>query len=213
MDKDGDTLLVTQSSLSKQWNHRLQEEGPNILNSRRRLGFSKPKSPIVLAVTTSECLASPLGLLEELFGHNPWKLLLSTILLNRTRRIQVDGVLVRFLEAWTTPEATLLADITEMTNLIAPLGIKHRRARGIVQFSQEYLALVQRKQQEDSKTTTTTTSRVSFQFTREEILNLYHCGDYAADAYQIFIQRDWKDFHPRDYALRAYVEWKRSEGA
>jgi endonuclease III len=160
-------------------------------------------------------IASPLGLLEELFGTDPWRLLLSTILLNRTRRIQVDVVMYHFLQRWSTPEtvATIIDDATiqEMTRCIAPLGIKHRRAKGIVQFSQDYLRLIHRKEQQIEERYPSSNLPVEFQLTRRELLKLYHCGDYAADAYQIFIQRDWETIHPKDHALRAYVEWKRGE--
>lgn len=167
--------------------------------------------------------ASPLGLLEELFADNPWRLLLSTILLNRTRRIQVDTIMYMFLTLWPTPEATIEADLNEMTHRIAPLGIKHRRAMGVVQFSKDFLRLVEEKTvQNNSKrhepeqrtafipSVATKRERVMFELTRSDIMNLYHCGEYAADAYQIFIQRDWQIIQPRDHALLAYVEWKRS---
>jgi hypothetical protein len=189
---------------------------------------SIPSSPPLLAAAAAAAAASPLGLLEELFADNPWRLLLSAILLNRTRRIQVDSVMYTFLQQWPTPEATIEADVNEMSHRIAPLGIKYRRAKGIVQFSKDYLGLVevhskqqQQQQQTEASSTTATTStstttssdnkkKVTFQWTRSEILNLFHCGDYAADAYQIFIQRDWQTIQPRDHALLAYVEWKRS---
>ena len=147
-------------------------------------------------------LESPLGLLEEFFGESPWQLLMCTIMLNRTQRIQVDHILFAFLERWSTPEATLKGDIDEICALITPLGIKGRRSRGILRFCKEYLQL--RSSKSDKKNS-------EFKFSRNEILGLYHCGDYAADAYQIFIQKDWKHLHPKDHALRAYVEWKRSK--
>lgn len=183
------------------------------------------------AVNKTECketsLHSPLGLLEELFGDDPWRLLLSTILLNRTRRNQVDGVLSQLLDRWPTPqtlinmtnggnEENVGRSLDELITLIGPLGIKNRRARGIVRFCEDYVDLVtQRREQEGLKIVHRRDGRVvehvEFQFTREEILNLYHCGDYCADAYQIFVQRDWENLHPTDHALRAYVEWQNSQ--
>jgi hypothetical protein len=49
---------------------------------------------------------------------------------------------------------------------------------------------------------------VEFQLMRSEILKLYHCGDHAVDAYQIFIQQNWETIHFKNHALRPYVEWK-----
>ena len=180
-------------------------------------------------------IASPLGLLEELFVDEPWRLLLSTILLNRTRRNQVDGVLAKLLDRWPAPQAIIsIADdkqsaLEELTNLIAPLGIKNRRARGIIQFCRDYLDLLARKTNQENikveepragiepeecsanNTMGTSNRSVEFRFTREDILNLYHCGDYCADAYQIFVQRKWENIYPKDHALIAYVEWKTSQ--
>jgi endonuclease III len=206
---------------------------------RTRKGSSDKRDAIDLGTSTI-MISSPLGLLEELFGDDPWRLLMSTILLNRTRRNQVDAVFSELLDRWPTPHALIEMAygfenddkiLDELVNLIAPLGIKNRRAKGIIRFCQEYVDLVTRKQEHNGgsnvdanqggndaaleATRTNSTNEkcfgVEFQFTREEILNLYHCGDYCADAYQIFVQQNWDNLHPLDHALRAYVEWKQSQ--
>jgi hypothetical protein len=158
-------------------------------------------------------LCSPLGLLEELFGDDPWRLLLSTILLNRTRRIQVDLSMHTFLQRWPTAESTIQANVDEISDVIAPLGIRYRRARGIVRFSREYLELLSNKKAQtsnnnESNTESTKEKGTSSELSKGEIMNLFHCGEYASDAYRIFVQRDW-DTSPTDHALQAYVEWKR----
>ena len=166
--------------------------------------------------TISASLESPLGLLEELFGDNPLHLLLSTIILNRTQRVQVDGIFHLFLQRWPTAEAIIAAPLEEIQALIAPLGIGCRRASGIVRFARDYLDLLASKS--DLVACTTGSNRlkstlesppaVAFHLTSDDIQSLFHCGTYAADAYQIFIRRDWT-ICPSDNALRAYVEWKR----
>lgn len=171
-----------------------------------------------------EC-ASPLGLLEELFCENPWQLLLSAILLNRTRRIQVDAAFHSFLSKWPTPAALLAMhkrdpDLLELTTMIACLGIKHRRAHGIIRFTREYLSLIEQKTlqqkrsistgQPSGSTETTSWKKASFGLDRQDILSLYYCGEYCADAYEIFIRKNWATVSPTDHALRGFVEWKRS---
>lgn len=182
------------------------------------LQIQKCMSPRVLRYAST---TSPLGLLEELFADNPWRLLMSTILLNRTRRNQVDGALSRVLSRWPTPAAVV--DISNgqgqhfqtLVEIIAPLGIKNRRAKGIVRFCKDYTALIKRKKEERGLIKSVEQSEegfateIEFTFTRQEVLSLFHCGDYCADAYQIFVQRKF-DFHPRDHALLAYVEWQKS---
>ena len=195
---------------------RYEDKKLKLVGSSRRLFDSKQKFREISSTAVSSCVASPLGLLEELFANYPWRLLLSTILLNRTRRIQVDVIMFRFLQKWPTPEAVIEADVDEMSKCIAPLGIKYRRAKGIVTFSTEYLNLVDKSRNERQQEATNNVENqkedpATFQWTRGDITSLFHCGDYAADAYEIFIKRNWTNIHPRDHALLAYVEWKQSK--
>ena len=140
-----------------------------------------------------ESVRSPLGLLEELVAHSPWRLLLSTIMLNRTSRVQVDHIFYEFLQKWPSPDALLNVPVNDVAKLIQPLGMNHRRASGIQAFCRDFLALA------ESKDTT--------KLTETDIKGMYHCGDYAYDAYRIFIQRDLT-VEPSDRALKAYIEYK-----
>lgn len=131
---------------------------------------------------------SPLGLLEELFIDDPWRLLLRAILLNRTSRVQVDPVMATFLDQWPTARAvvdTSGTSVTAMEEVLQPLGLGHRRAIGIGKFSQDYLKLLGRKARKGSGSYDDVAKHLS----RNDILNLFQCGDYASDAYRIFIRR------------------------
>lgn len=166
---------------------------------------------------------SPFGLLEELFADDPWKLLLSTILLNRTTRRQVDSVLHDFLIRWPTAKEAAAADVSDVLNIVTPLGIKHRRSNGIIQFSKEYVQLVKSKSSrhfaesgiEASATGINDESkgRVSaaagMELEDDEILGLYGCGRYGLCAYKIFIRGNL-DGTVHDHALHYYVDYKRA---
>ena len=238
-------------------------------------------SSVVLAGNgTPPPIYSPLGLIEELYSNDPWKLLISTIFLNRTRRIQVDRILYKFFERYPTPKDLLIVvneggnssicseeaesnkeqynsniEIEILSSMIRPLGFNHRRAKGIIQFTHDYVQLIKEKkklkllqQTEEEETRTeqqqqqhqqqqqrcnenhvivkkeedsTTTMQEDdsavppeFQFSRKDVESLYQCGTYAADAYEIFIRKNWdtnsKQQPPTDHALRAYIEWKNS---
>lgn len=138
---------------------------------------------------------SPFGLLEELFHDNAWRLLLSTVLLNRTTRLQVDTVLHEFLTKWHTPESVVATPANEISVVVRPLGMCHRRASGLIRFSKDYLELAQRKND--------TTS-----WTRQDVRSLFYCGDYACDAYQIFVQKNIQTL-ATDHALQDYIEYIR----
>lgn len=186
---------------------------------------------------------SPLGLIEELFSDDPWKLLMSTIFLNRTRRIQVDRILCKFFERYPTPQDVIAKEGSEaekshcdneqneieIRTMIRPLGFNHRRAKGIVQFTRDYVQLIEDKKlmqhaeerteelceshvkAENSTKLPTKQETPEFEFSRKDVESLYQCGKYAADAYQIFIRDNWDNsIQPTDHALRAYVEWKKN---
>ena len=149
---------------------------------------------------------SPFGLLEELFADDPWKLLLSTILLNRTTRRQVDAVLYKFLEMWPTAEDAANADVTEILECVTPLGIKFRRSAGIIRFSKEYLELIRSK---CSRHFGENGTDPAFALEDKDVLNLHGCGRYALSAYRIFILGDL-DCSVHDHALHYYADYRRS---
>lgn len=167
---------------------------------------------------------TPYGLLEELFDDDPWKLLLSTIFLNRTSRVQVDTILYAFLQEWPTAYAVTAADVGKMSLLLQPMGMRHRRAAGIIRFSNDYIALLSRTltasatASSDNKTNNVERNasgadllaQPGYAWTRDDVLGLFYCGDYAFAAYQLFIQQNW-NIDPLDHALQAYVEFQRGQ--
>jgi len=160
---------------------------------------------------------SPLGLIEELFCTDAWKLLLSTICLNRTTRTQVDPVLYSFLQEWPTLDSFLCSScgdsdgdessqVQRIIEIIRPLGIVQKRAVGILRFSKEYHELVLRKATHLGLTFEEASSELS----RDEVLSLYQCGEYAYAAYRLFIQKVLdEEQDPVDHALNAYVDYQR----
>lgn len=148
-------------------------------------------------------------------------------MLNRTTRVQVDSVLNTFLTTWPDPESVVRASVEDISNVIRPLGICHRRAKAIIRFSKEYIDLTKQKKEEGKEdggvksrmqnllaknpvngSHGRTVSCQEFMLTRDEVLNLYNCGQYAYDAYQIFVQRR-KHTVTSDHALQYYVDYYR----
>jgi hypothetical protein len=160
--------------------------------SKKRGRSQLPPDSFFMAPTES-----PYGLLEELFVDDPWRLLLSTILLNRTTRVQVDPGMTKFLENWPTCEAVLrdADNVSHMIEILRPLGICYRRAAGILRFSREYSELLSQGGQ-------------AFHLTKMQVVALFHCGEYAYAAYRLFIKKEF-NFDPGDHALRTYAEYHR----
>lgn len=156
---DGDVLTSKVAVLRKLglfhgkyvFRNRMGTDSPGMRRGRKRkLEFVKDMSTLEtmassVADTETTTIDSPFGLLEELFHDNPWRLLLSTVLLNRTTRQQVDAVMSEFLTKWPTPESVVTTPADEISIVIRPLGMCHRRASGLIRFSQDYLQLIQRK--------------------------------------------------------------------
>lgn len=146
---------------------------------------------------------SPFGLLEELFVENPWRLLISTIMLNRTTRCQVDSVLHEFLEKWPDAQSASSADEDELAKVITPLGLGRRRAQGIIRFSKEWLELL-----ESEAHTAPDETSAAFCLTREQVMGLHQVGNYAADAYKVFVLFE-NDAVTTDHALQIFVDYHR----
>jgi len=127
---------------------------------------------------------SPFGLIQEDIFPNEWEILVSCIMLNCTRRKQVEGVLPEFRRRWPTPQAFLGASVDEVSTLCRPLGFVNRRTNNLRKMSEAYLA-------------------GNWQHARE----LPGIGDYAADAWQIFCRGELPVKVPKDHALVQYYEW------
>uniref|UniRef100_A0A8C5QG92 Methyl-CpG-binding domain protein 4 n=1 Tax=Leptobrachium leishanense TaxID=445787 RepID=A0A8C5QG92_9ANUR len=78
---------------------------------------------------------SPFNLVQETLFHDPWKLLVATIFLNKTSGKVAIPILWEFLEVFPSPEAARIADWKEMTEFLQPLGLHELRAKAIVKFS------------------------------------------------------------------------------
>ncbi|NXL85290.1 MBD4 protein, partial [Alectura lathami] len=113
---------------------------------------------------------SPFNLVQETLFHDPWKLLIATIFLNKTSGKMAVPVLWEFLGKYPSPEAARAADWREMAELLRPLGLYALRAKTIIKFSDEYLS----KQWKYP-------------------IELHGIGKYGNDSYRIFCVNEWKE--------------------
>lgn len=127
---------------------------------------------------------SPYCLIQESLFHDPWKLLVATIFLNRTTGKCAIPLLWEFLDLYPTPEIARKADWREMSKLIQPLGLSEKRAKIIIRFSEEYLTK-------------------NWTYPDE----LYGIGKYGKDSYRIFCVSEWKHVIPTDHKLNDYHRW------
>ncbi|XP_069721906.1 methyl-CpG-binding domain protein 4 isoform X2 [Phaenicophaeus curvirostris] len=127
---------------------------------------------------------SPFNLIQETLFHDPWKLLIATIFLNKTSGKMAIPVLWEFLKKYPSPEITRTADWKEMSELLKPLGLYELRAKTIIRFSDEYLS-----------------KRWKYP------IELHGIGKYGNDSYRIFCVNEWKEVQPQDHKLNVYHTW------
>nr|XP_058932295.1 methyl-CpG-binding domain protein 4 isoform X2 [Kogia breviceps] len=127
---------------------------------------------------------SPFNLVQETLFHDPWKLLIATIFLNRTSGKMAIPVLWQFLEKYPSAEVARTADWRDVSELLKPLGLYDLRAKTIIKFSDEYLTKQWRYP-----------------------IELHGIGKYGNDSYRIFCVNEWKQVHPEDHKLNKYHDW------
>ncbi|KAM5147889.1 methyl-CpG-binding domain protein 4 isoform 2-T2 [Mantella aurantiaca] len=127
---------------------------------------------------------SPFNLVQETLFHDPWKLLLATIFLNKTSGKMAIPVLWSFLERYPRAEVARVADWKDMAEILQPLGLYELRAKTIVRFSEEYLTKKWRYP-----------------------IELHGIGKYGNDSYRIFCVNEWKEVRPEDHKLNKYHDW------
>ncbi|XP_066499476.1 methyl-CpG-binding domain protein 4 [Hoplias malabaricus] len=149
--------------------------------SRKRDGLSPPKRKALRKWTPPR---SPFNLVQETLFHDPWKLLVATIFLNKTSGKLAIPTLWRFFERYPSAEVTRASDWEPLAELLQPLGLNSLRAKTLIRFSDEYL---------------TKTWRYP--------IELHGIGKYGNDSYRMFCTGEWRDVTPKDHKLNYYHTW------
>lgn len=127
---------------------------------------------------------SPYNLVQETLFHDPWKLLVATIFLNKTSGKMAIPVLWQFFERYQSAEVAREAEWKPMSEILRPLGLYELRAKIIIRFSDEYLTKQWRYP-----------------------IELHGIGKYGNDSYRIFCVGEWKQVTPEDHMLNKYHAW------
>jgi len=129
---------------------------------------------------------SPHYLLQELLWPNAWQSTVACLLLNRTKRAQVDKVWPRLFQLAPEPESLLRMETAQLVELLRPLGFYNRRALRLQQLAQAWGKVPHRQ--------------------------LPGVGTYAHQSHRIFYEDDLLYGEAvEDHALVAYVEWRRQQ--
>lgn len=98
--------------------------------------FPKLPEPPVSCLPFPPIDAPSFGLVQEQLAHEPFKLLIATIFLNRTRGGVALPVLFKVFESYPTIDAMASADLAELVSMIRCLGFQNQRAKKCIAIAQ-----------------------------------------------------------------------------
>ena len=120
-------------------------------------------------------------LLQEIYQDDPWKMMVCCILLNLTKRQQVDIIRQELFQLYPTPYAMVNSDEYYLSHLLQPLGLYNKRAQTLKKFSQDYIN--------------------GF----NDIQECYGVGQYGRDSWTIF-QENNTNITSKDKVLTKYLK-------
>ncbi|XP_057443303.1 methyl-CpG-binding domain protein 4-like protein [Lotus japonicus] len=127
---------------------------------------------------------SPLKLLQEAHYHDPWKVMVICMLLNKSTGLKARSVISELFRICPDAKACTRASTNTLEQVIHGIGFQKQRAARLKRFSEEYLG----------KHWT-------------HVTQLHGIGKYGADAYAIFCTGKWQRVTPADNYLDRYWEF------
>lgn len=129
---------------------------------------------------------SPYGLIQEDLFPDAWKILIVSMLLNCTRRKQVERILPELFQKWPSPKELLAANQLDVATLCKPLGFTNRRTQNIFRMTERFVT-------QDWN----------------DVRELPGVGEYCARSYEIFCKNMLGSEPPNDHALLQYYLWRK----
>ena len=159
--------------------------------------FPKKRAAPVSALPFPPLSAKSFGLVQEKLAHHPFRLLLATIFLNKTRGEVSMPVFYRVMERYPSVEALALAQKEDISSMIHHLGFQNARAVKSIELAKTWLTNPPTRSKRyrrlnypvkgDGKDVPIGTAiddsdaRIAW-----EVSHLPGCGPYAMDSWRIF---------------------------
>lgn len=172
--------------------------------SRKRCRRSASKtSPFFPRITTScipfPALRSPIfGLIQEKLAHDPYRLLIAVIFLNKTKGLAAVPVFWKVMERYPTPTDLAAAEQVELVEMIGHLGLQNQRAATCINLSKKWIEQVPCKgvryrrlhypKRDDGRDIPCNGPPIGDDDARSawEVAHLPGIGPYAIDSWRIF---------------------------
>ena len=121
-----------------------------------------------------------LDLIQTHYEDDPWKIMISCILLNQTSNVQVRPVIKKFFEIFPTPNSLNESHQNLISSILQPTGFQNVKSKRIINFTSVWNS-------------------------GERDPNKFPgIGPYGRDSWKIFIEGK-TDFSPADKKLSAYL--------
>lgn len=123
-------------------------------------------------------------LFQEKLKESPFWMLVACQLVNKTRWSVAEKALDQIRRDFPTPWHLANANWWMLEPTLRPLGLSNRRSRLLIAFANAW--------------------SIGIPVTRQHVMEMPGCSDYAADSWAIFVQGR-TDVEPRDEKLSYYV--------
>lgn len=167
---------------------------------RRSASKTSPFFPkVVTSCIPFPCLRSPsFGLIQEKLSHDPYRLLIAVIFLNKTKGQAAVPVFWKVMERYPTPMDLAGAEQVELVEMIGHLGLQNQRAATCINLSKKWIEQVPCKgvryrrlhypKKDDGKDIQCNSPPIGDDDVRSawEIAHLPGIGPYAIDSWRIF---------------------------
>jgi methyl-CpG-binding domain protein 4 len=100
---------------------------------------NKPRPNFLSCLPFPPLSAPKFGLMQERLAHDPFRLLIATIFLNRTRGEQAMPVFFQLMEQYPTVADLAAADVEDVVKIIHRLGFQNQRAKKCIEMAKTWL--------------------------------------------------------------------------
>jgi methyl-CpG-binding domain protein 4 len=128
---------------------------------------------------------SPLGLIQEDYRGDPWRIGVISILLNVSSGARSRPIIEKFFEKYPTPRSVSESPESELEALFSSTGLGKKKTERVLIFSR----------------------RVMHPW--DTVEDLPYLGPYGRDNFSIFVDGVLVD-EPSDKELKKFVEWAKS---
>lgn len=100
---------------------------------------NKPRRNFISCLPFPPLSTPKFGLMQERLAQDPFRLLIATIFLNRTRGEQAMPVFFQLMERYATVADLAAAEVEEVVAIIRRLGFQNQRARKCIEMAKAWL--------------------------------------------------------------------------